>query len=101
MGGIPSNGLRIHQQKLAGYSNGCPDLYIFEPHNGYHGLFIEMKVADRRKGRLSNTQERWLRRLRERGYCARVAFGRHEAKRIIDEYFGIECASVYDGAHAQ
>jgi len=94
MGGIPSNGVRMRQQKLAGYSPGCPDLYIYEARPPYHGLMIEMKVADRRKGRLSNSQARWLRELNERGYCARVAWGRWHAKEIIDWYFDIDTSDA-------
>jgi len=70
--------------KAMGYTAGTPDLMLFEPRKGFHGLFIEMKA--RSGARVSEAQEAFITRLRERGYAVAVAFGADEAKKTIDAY---------------
>lgn len=77
---------------------GYPDLAIYEPFNGFHGLFIELKregekiykkdgslVADQH----IQEQEQCLQKLRARRYRAEFAVGFDQARRIIDEYMDI------------
>lgn len=76
--------------KRAGYKKGTPDLMIFEPKNGFHGLFIEMKTAKTScsaKGQSTPEQKQWQRDLIDRGYSAHICYGFEEAKAIIDNYF--------------
>lgn len=81
-----------------GYSAGTPDLMIFEPRGGRHGLFIEMKAPARpyvaRTGKLTKTragtasleQLGWINDMRILGYAAHVCVGGPAAKLVIDEY---------------
>lgn len=73
---------------------GVPDVMIFEPRKGYHGLFIELKAESPylKSGKLSRSkhiqeQNNYMEMLRERGYKAEFAVGFDEAKKIIDTYF--------------
>jgi len=92
---IPPNGFKLPigvavQLKAMGYSAGSPDIMIFEPQNGAHGLFIEMKTPaakGQREGRLSDEQCVWIERLTERGYAVSVCYGANEACDVIDGYF--------------
>lgn len=81
-----------------GYKNGTPDVMIFEPRHGFHGLFIEMKrgrteyiEAGKRvvmyPGKLSEDQTEVLARLNALGYEAHVCYGFDQAKAVIDAYF--------------
>lgn len=85
---IPNGGHRSKTQgmllKATGVSAGVPDLFIPEPRNGFHGLFIEMKVQD--GGAVSKEQKDWLAHLQERGYRAEVCCGFEEAKSVIQMY---------------
>ena len=70
------------------------DLIIFEPRNGYNGLFIELKIETpyRQNGELKKSdhlegQEKTMRDLRERGYFAEFAWSFEMAKAMIDKYF--------------
>lgn len=70
--------------KAMGYQAGTPDLLIFEPGRGYHGLMIELKTPS---GKTSQLQEGFLNNLHIRGYYVCVAKGYDEAIGHIDEYF--------------
>jgi len=73
----------------------CPDLIILEPRNGYHGLFIELKLEtpfkkdgsikasknDHLKGQLETIE-----RLNSKGYFACFGVGFEDTKEIIDNY---------------
>lgn len=76
--------------KRAGYKKGTPDLMIFEPRHGFHGLFIEMKTgktAYSEKGKTTPEQKQWQQDLIDRGYSAHICYGFEEAKEVIDNYF--------------
>lgn len=74
--------------------SGYPDLFIAEPRNGYHGLFLELKAEGtrlfNRKCELASQhlkqQSRVLHALRSKGYDAWFAVGFDEAKELIDKY---------------
>lgn len=70
--------------KAMGYRAGTPDLIIFEPRNGYHGLFIEIKTDI---GKLSPLQSEFARLLDDRGYKTFVCYGYDSAIIAIDHYF--------------
>ena len=84
---IPNGGSRNKAEaaklKAEGVSAGVPDLFIPIPKQGYHGLFIEMKVG---KNRTSPEQDEWLALLRKSGYKAEVCYGADAAINEIEKY---------------
>lgn len=89
----PNGGHRSKRQgallKLTGVRAGVPDLFLPVARGGYHGLFIEMKVADRKKGRVSKEQKQWIDDLITQGYDAKVCYGFEEARGAIVAYLGL------------
>lgn len=83
--------------KLMGTKAGFPDLFIFIPKGGHHGLFVELKTpkgktADgktRQAGEVSDNQEMMIDRLNAVGYKAVVCYGYDEVITAIKEYLGI------------
>ena len=75
-------------------NRGFPDISIYEPRKGYHGLFIEIKVEGTKLLNKSlqpatphiNEQYEVLIALREKGYKCEFGVGFDECKKIIDEY---------------
>lgn len=73
---------------------GYPDLVIYEPRAGYHGLFIELKKEGTRLYKINGEpatehiaeQMECLLELRSRGYKAEFAVGFDQAQEIIDNY---------------
>lgn len=55
--------------KMSGYKKGCPDIMIFEPRGGYHGLMIELKAKN---GVTTKDQVEWQNNLEIRGYKAYI-----------------------------
>jgi hypothetical protein len=75
-------------------SRAWPDMFFPKGMNGYGGLFIELKTADKRlkNGKVATSehvkeQELMLEELRAEGYYAVFACGFDEAKKVIDYYF--------------
>lgn len=71
------------KMKMMGYRAGCPDLLIFAPRNGFHGLFIELK---REGGACSSEQKEFIMRANLAGYHAEFAFGYKDACDKIEKY---------------
>ena len=75
-------------------NRGFPDLTIYEPREGHHGLFIELKrggekIYKRNGDPVSGhvgEQSECMRLLSLRGYDCHFAIGFDQAKKIIDEY---------------
>lgn len=73
---------------------GFPDIMIFEPRAGKHGLFIELKREGeklfKKDGKLKSEhleeQAAMIANLNERGYYATFCIGLDEAKSVIDWY---------------
>ena len=73
---------------------GFPDLTIYEPRNGWHGLFLELKKEGEKLYKKDGSpttphiseQLECLLKLRLRGYCVAFAVGFDEAKMLIDDY---------------
>lgn len=74
-----------------GRRKGYPDLQLLVPHNGYHGLIIEMKRQD--GGEVSPEQMDWLEWLAGMGYKVAVCAGFEAAKQVVSDYlrgFGVK-----------
>ena len=86
-------GQAIKAKKLRS-SKGFPDLVIYEPRNGKHGLFIELKREGLQLLKKDGTfktehlkeQSEVISKLNELNYVALFAVGFDEAKDIIDKY---------------
>lgn len=91
-----TQGQAMKQKRQNGGRRGWPDLFIAEPMNGLHGLFIELKKAGTRLKKKDGTwasshleeQNEVLNKLQKKGYAAYFAVGFEEAKQIIDDYLG-------------
>jgi hypothetical protein len=93
-----TNAIQGMKAKRLGYSTGTPDLLIFYPSQGYHGLLIELKAPgtwrmDRegrmvkvQPGKVRPEQTEWIRATREVGYDAACIVGSHAAMNYIDAY---------------
>lgn len=66
-----------------GRMKGVPDIFVDIPAGIYHGLRIELKVAD---GQVSQEQREWLERLNAQGYKAIVCVGYKEAIEATETY---------------
>jgi len=91
--GIHTTKLQRCIHKGLGAKKGVPDLMIFEPHNGFKGLFLELKAKN---GRSTPEQREWVSELTKRGYKAVICptFKTDTecfnwAIDIINEYMGI------------
>jgi hypothetical protein len=84
---IPNGGVRnigtAVKLKKEGVLAGVPDLFLMIPMNGYHGLWIEMKVKG---GRVSDSQKQFMGAATLMGYPAIVCYGFDEAKNAINNY---------------
>lgn len=81
------------RQKRLKSSRAYPDLFIAEPRNGKHGLYLELKAANiyLKDGSISkerhiNEQNEMLALLRKKGYAAEFAVGFEAARATIDGY---------------
>jgi hypothetical protein len=72
-----------------------PDLVIFEPRNGFCGLFIELKIQTpfKKDGTIKASskdhlklQNECLQKLTSKGYKAVFSWGFDMTKEIIDQY---------------
>lgn len=73
--------------KAMGMKKGFPDLMIYEPKGGFHGLAIEMKAEN---GKLSKDQKKWLQILESKGYFATVCWGADAAIKLINIYMNLK-----------
>ena len=84
---IPNGGKRDARTaailKRSGVKKGVPDLCLPVPKNGYHGLWIELKVGQNQP---TFDQKRWLNALNRQGYLAKVCVGYSEAIQLIADY---------------
>lgn len=91
LGGIRTSIGQAVKLKRLGYTNGVPDLLIFQPKEGYHGLFIEVKTE---KGVLSQAQKEFLKALHDKDYSVFIAYGYDSAVKAIDTYLTKRGADV-------
>ena len=69
--------------KKQGVKSGVPDVMIIEPKGKYIGLAIELKVGYNKP---KEEQEKWLKKLSDRGYKTCWTNSLDECIDIIDEY---------------
>lgn len=88
---------QVRNKKIQKDGFKCPDLLIFESRNGYHGLFIELKVETpfKKDGTLKKNehldgQQKTINRLKAKGYKALFSWGFEMTKKIIDDYLNLE-----------
>jgi hypothetical protein len=88
-----SGGSKLHRMiqgariKREGYEKGQPDLFFCAGHQGWHGLFIEMKERDGVKSDVSKEQLAFIAKAEKQGYFCTVCFGADEAITILEAYF--------------
>lgn len=77
----PAEAVRLKKQ---GVKPGVPDIFLPEPRGRYHGLYIEMKRAE--KGKTTNDQGRWLHHLASRGFMTVICYSCDGAIQVIEQY---------------
>ena len=82
-GNARTNAIQGARMKREGVLSGVSDIFLPVSRNGYHGLYIELKVKG---GRTSPSQKWWILKTTEQGYLAKVAFGWIEASEVIKRY---------------
>lgn len=84
---IPNAGKRNVIQgarmKKEGMLAGVSDIMLPVSRNGWHGLYVELKVKG---GTTSASQKWWIEQTTKQGYLSVVCFGWIEAKEIIEGY---------------
>jgi len=71
-----------------GMRAGVPDLMMAYPSKGFHGLFIEMKRAEKSLSTVSEAQRDWITNLCANGYRAEICYGWEAARDVILDYLG-------------
>lgn len=69
--------------KRLGVLSGVPDLYIPEPVNGFHGLFVELKAG---RNKPTEAQGAMIEALRGRGYAVEVCYALSEFVEAVNGY---------------
>ncbi len=86
---IPNGGHRFPavaaMLKREGVKAGVPDVFLACARGRWHGLFVELKRADR-SNHATSAQRAWMEMLRRYGYSAVVAYGAQEAQQAIMAY---------------
>lgn len=85
---IPNGGARnivvATKLRAEGVLKGVPDLFIPEPTDKYHGLWIELKVGYNKP---TEYQKEIMKKLIFKGYACAVCYSFEEFEKIIIEYF--------------
>lgn len=86
---VPNGGTRAPREaalmKAEGVSAGVPDWLLFTPNRKHSGLALEFK-SPTNKGRITDTQEAWHRKLRSVGWCVQVVTSAQEAWDVAIAY---------------
>lgn len=87
---VPNGGVRSYKagaaMKKQGAKAGVSDLVTMDARGGWFGLYMEFKASPPHTAALAKSQHDWLTLAEERGYCAVLAVGLEEAKRVLREY---------------
>jgi hypothetical protein len=83
-GGLRTSRSQAIRMKRAGYKAGHPDIVIYEPRAGWHGMTIEDKIGTYP----SQEQKTWQVELLKRGYYAIIVPGKfdfREARKYLED----------------
>ena len=69
--------------KRMGVTKGVSDIFLAISLNGYHGLWIELKINN---GKVTNEQMEFIKRKNQRGYFAVAVWGLEATKEVIKCY---------------
>ncbi|WP_249976095.1 VRR-NUC domain-containing protein [Vreelandella olivaria] len=87
---VPNGGQRSKStgaaMKRQGVKSGVSDLVVMDARGGWHGLYMEFKASPPHTAPLADSQRAWLAMAEARGYCAVLAVGLEEAKRVLKRY---------------
>lgn len=87
---VPNGGKRHTKTAVGlnaeGLKAGYPDMQLDIAKGGYFGLRLELKQADKKKGRVSDQQQARLGLLHDNGYYSVIAWGHAQAIRVIELY---------------
>ncbi|MDR9749865.1 VRR-NUC domain-containing protein [Pseudomonas sp. SZMC_28357] len=91
---VPNGGHRLKkvaaELKGQGVSAGVPDLVLAMARGGYFGLYIEFKATPPNAAAVSDSQQKWMRKLNEQGYLAVVCRGHFDAMEQIRAYLRLK-----------
>jgi hypothetical protein len=89
---IPNGGARSGytgaMMKKEGVKKGVPDYFLPFPHNGFHGLYVELKRQVGAPSAVTDEQVNFLYRASSNGYKAIICRGWVHAKDEIELYLG-------------
>ena len=90
---VPNGGQRSKStgaaMKRQGVKSGVSDLVVIDARGGWFGLYMEFKASPPHTAALADSQHDWLVLAYDRGYCAVLAVGLEEAKRVLREYVAL------------
>jgi len=85
---VPNGGRRNPREaarlRMQGVLSGVADLCVPEPHNGFHGMFVELKFG---KNKTTDAQEKFLDAMRDRGYYTAVCYSVTDFVEAVKLYF--------------
>lgn len=68
-------------RKREGMAAGFPDISLLVARDGYHGLFLELKLPN---GIVSSQQSKWIDNLNAQGYLAKILYVSNPLE-VVDE----------------
>ncbi len=83
LGGGKIGAIRMNHLKAEGLRPGISDLFLPSAHDGYFGMYIEMKTKG---GKVSDNQKEFMLAVEEQGYRTAVCWDADEAIEILDDY---------------
>ena len=77
-----------HKMNALGVKKGIPDLLIFEPRGGFHGLAVELKVVyeSGAKNYASKEQKDCIAHFRARGWRAEIIYNFEAFEELLESY---------------
>ena len=91
---VPNGGHRLKKVaadlKGQGVAAGVPDLVLAMARGGYFGLYIEFKATPPNAAAVSDSQQKWMRKLNEQCYLAVVCRGHFDAMEQIRAYLRLK-----------
>ena len=82
-GNARTNAIQGARMKREGVLSGVSDIFLPVSRNGFHGLYVELKVKG---GRVSDSQKWWQCKTTEQGYYSTICYGWVEASEVIKKY---------------